>query len=389
MKLAVLAASVSRNAGGLFASVRQLCLELCGLGTEVTVLGLEDRHTAMDLGEWAPLRPATFRPYRPVSFGYAPEMFRALCGTGPEIAHSHGLWMYPSVAVSRWSRLAKAPYVISPRGMLDSWALRNSRWKKRVAGLCFENATLRRAACLHALSQSEAEAFRKLGFRAPICVIPNGVVVPERPVPRRPTWSRTLDDGAKVLLFLGRIHPKKGLKNLLRAWQCFERGSAQGRESWYLVIAGWDQSGHEEAMKRLARDLGLRQVRFAGPQFGDEKAASFGRAAAFVLPSYSEGLPMAVLEAWAYGLPVLMTPQCHLPVGFDRGAAVRIDPDSRSILEGLTTLLKASESDRCAMGQRARKLAQEEFAWPRVAADMNAVYGWILGGGTPPDCVLS
>jgi poly(glycerol-phosphate) alpha-glucosyltransferase len=130
-------------------------------------------------------------------------------------------------------------------------------------------------------------------------------------------------------------------------------------------------------------------VHFLGPQFGELKAACFQAAAAFILPSVSEGLPMTVLEAWAHGLPVLMTPQCNLPYGFQAGAALRIEPEAASIAEGLGLLFQMSDSERSGMGARGLALVKERYHWPTVAAQMVAVYTWVLGAGPAPDCLLN
>jgi poly(glycerol-phosphate) alpha-glucosyltransferase len=270
--------------------------------------------------------------------------------------------------------------------MLDPWALRNSAWKKRLAAWAYENANLRGAACIHALCDSELQAIRTYGLRNPVAVVPNGVDLPRQQVSKPTRWEADLPDGAKVLLYLGRLHPKKGLPNLLRAWRLSAR--ERGSSKWRLVIAGWDQGGHEAELRRLAEELCIAEtVVFAGPQFGEDKAASFHRATAFVLPSFSEGLPVAVLEAWAHGLPVVMTPQCNLPEGLAAGAAVQVDPEPASIAAGLWELFRMSDAEREAMGERGRRLVEERFSWPKIAQQMKAVYEWVLGGGPKPEWV--
>ncbi len=109
---------------------------------------------------------------------------------------------------------------------------------------------------------------------------------------------------------------------------------------------------------------------------------------AFILPSFSEGLPMSVLEAWAYELPVVMTPFCNLPEGFDAGAAILIQPDRSSIREGLLSLFEYSDVDLKTMGQKGRSLVASKFTWPTIAADMKSVYAWCLGGGDKPACMM-
>jgi poly(glycerol-phosphate) alpha-glucosyltransferase len=199
---------------------------------------------------------------------------------------------------------------------------------------------------------------------------------------------RTFAQGRKILLYLGRLHPKKNVANLIRAWKRIFNSHPSDRKGWVLALAGWDQAGHERELKTLTSDCGLMAgVRFFGPLFGPEKDAAYRICDAFVLPSLSEGLPMAVLEAWAYGKPVLMTPECNLPEGFATDAAIRIDTTANGIARGLMHLIEMTDSDCAAMGERGHALVAEKFSWPRVGEQMRSVYEWVLGGGAPPESV--
>jgi len=160
-------------------------------------------------------------------------------------------------------------------------------------------------------TDQERRHIRDYGLRNPVCVIPNGVDLPEdHQAPVLPPWSDRIPADAKVLLYLGRLHPKKGLPNLLQAWSMARRAVLAQARDWHLGIAGWDQGGHEADLRAQVSAAGLSKcVHFLGPQFGAGRAAAYRNAQAFILPSFSEGLPMAVLEAWAHSLPVLMTRQ--------------------------------------------------------------------------------
>jgi poly(glycerol-phosphate) alpha-glucosyltransferase len=133
--------------------------------------------------------------------------------------------------------------------------------------------------------------------------------------------------------------------------------------------------------------LEAASVIFTGPAFGDAKDALLRRADAFILPSFSEGLPMSVLEAWSYGLPVLMTEHCNIPEGFADNAAIRIGTDVESIAEGMRHLFRPPSSVLRSLGLNGRALVEERFTWPQVAAQMKEVYEWVLGGGAKPGCV--
>jgi len=304
--------------------------------------------------------------------------------------------------------------------MLDPWAVKNSAWKKRLALLLYEREHLANAACIRALCEAEAKAIRAFGLKNPICIVPNGIDIPEVSSQKSVVSSQKANgnefqvsgfsvsdfaSGRKTLLFLGRIHPKKGLVNLIKAWAVSNRKS----EEWVLAIAGWDQGGHESGLKRLATELGIAwadvrdsgagsgergvanlapsSLLFLGPQYGEDKAACYRNCDAFILPSFSEGLPMVVLEAWTHGKPVLMTPECNLPEGFAAGAALRIEPSAESIAQGLLLLFQFSISDLQSTGSRGRALVAGKFAWPIIAVEMKSVYDWVLGGGPKPECV--
>jgi glycosyltransferase involved in cell wall biosynthesis len=387
MKVGFLVSSISREAGGLFQSVRGLAKATMSEDARVSVFGICDAWSAVDSLEWGPLSVQTFQPqFR--TWGYSKQLLPALLAADLDILSVHGLWKYCSVASRRWHRQTGRPYIAHPEGMLESWALRNGRWKKRIAALLYENEYLRRAACLRALSEAEAQSIRACGLRNPICVIPNGVDLPEQP---DKSWTKT-DSGLfgefakdrKILLYLGRLHPKKNVASLIRAWN--EMSNSQGCRSdpWILAIAGWDQGGYASELKRIAA---VPSVVFPGPLFGADKDAVYRACDAFILPSLSEGLPMTVLEAWAYAKPVVMTPACNLPEGFSARAAVRIGSTPDEIGIGLKQLTETSDDDRRAMGNRGRTLAATKFSWPRIGEQMRLVFEWVIGSGSPPEDV--
>ena len=201
--------------------------------------------------------------------------------------------------------------------------------KKRVAAWLFENRNLSQAACLHALCEAEARSYRDFGLRNPICIIPNGVDVPEvgqkGPEARRQPWEDFVKPGRKRLLFLSRIHPKKGLVNLLRAW----KGISPLFNDWCLMVAGPDEVGHEAQLRSLCASLGIDDsVYFIGQAYGEDKRALLAAADAFVLPSFSEGISMAVLEAAGAALPVVLTHQCNFPQLAKAGGAIKLSEAS-------------------------------------------------------------
>ena len=396
MKVAMVSASLSRQAGGIFEIELALARQLQLLGTQCEAFGLKDSQWVVDSKHWEPVSATAFTHQGPAAFGYAPTLLQALLASESDIAHLQTLWMYPSVAIHNWSKITKRPYLVTPNGMLEPWALQNSGWKKKLAGLLYENRMLQGADCLQANTEKEVEDIRAYGLRNPVAIIPNGVTLPQTNVEASAPWRGKLRPGSKLLLYLGRLHAKKNLLNLIRAWAANCDGSSG---SWVLAIAGWDQGGHEAELKKLATDLklpwsDLRETSieptmhfpllFTGPAFGELKSAFYREADGFILPSLSEGLPMVVLEAWAHSKPVLMTPACNLPDGFNENAAFKMNPDLKSIGEGLQAMFDASDSTLNKMGENGRRLVEARFTWEQVAWQMKTVYEWVLGQESKP-----
>jgi glycosyltransferase involved in cell wall biosynthesis len=387
MNVSFLNASISRKAGGVFEVQRRLAQNMLETGDiKIDVFGLEDEFTDRDLDLWLPLSPDIHHIKGPVSFGYSPTLVTALKEKKSDLIHLHVIWMYPSIA----SMQVGIPYITTIHGMLDNWALKNSSFKKWMAAILYEKKALKKASVLQAFTAQEYNDIRNFGVKNPVCIIPNGVDIPtdtDKLKRQNPVWNETIQNNKKVLLFLGRIHPKKGLTNLIKAWETVH--NEQKNNDWVLAIAGWDQGGYEDELKKMVKDAQLgNEIFFLGSQFNLQKELCFAHADAFILPSFSEGLPMAVLEAWAYNLPVLMTRQCNLPKGFESGAALQIDTSTRSIADGLLNLFSASQAQLNAIGNAGNNLVRERFNWERVSSEIFKVYEWIVNKGTPPETII-
>jgi len=255
--------------------------------------------------------------------------------------------------------------------MFEPYILARARWKKRLVHWFFEDANFQHVCLWRALTAKEADQIRKCGINAPIVVAPNGLNPAEYPTPeKRAEWIPTprvprLTKVRPRLLFLSRIHPKKGLDLLLTAW------AGQSYKDWELVIAGPDEQGYLTAMERLAASLGIRdQVVFTGAVTGQTKIDLLYSADLFSLPSYSEGLPMSLLEAMACGVPVLATKQCNCPDVELSGAGWLCDPDLDSLVKALSVALNVAESERRQRGAAGRRLVERSFAWPKVASEI-------------------
>ena len=387
-KFVLVTSSLSKAAGGVALAVRGLANTYASLGHGSVICSLDEGLSCEKQKDIT----ATVRLCKcagPSSLGYSPALVAELHSAQGDLLHVHGLWMYHGHAAHVVARREALPRILSPHGMLDSWALKNSTWKKRIVGWLYENRNLRSTACIHALCESEYQSIRAYGLTNPVCVIPNGVDLPDLSLEQKlPPWNSRIDPNKNVMLFLGRIHPKKGIENLIRACRILKDRKLKEIEQWHLVIAGWSQNGHEEQLKQIAHELNLgTDVSFPGPLYDNAKDAALQSAKAFILPSFSEGLPMAVLEAWSHSLPVIMTRQCNIPEGFKTGAAVEIQTTAESISQGLQYFMSLSVAEQEDMGSKGQQLVRTQFTWPKIATQMIEVYKWVLGQGNKPDCV--
>ncbi|WCM29687.1 glycosyltransferase [Sphingomonas sp. QA11] len=379
LNLGILTTSLSSEAGGLFESVRFPANLMRERGHSVSVYGVTDPALTTTRDAWEVSHFRAFPSIGPKRFGFAPGLSRELDTKAFDALHLHGLWNHTSIAARSWNRKNDGALVISPHGMLDPWAQRNSQIKKRVAKWAFENANLRSAGVLRALCWAEADAIEALGLGVPIAVIPNGISLPGADyVPTKPA-----DTTRKRLLFLGRIHPKKGIAELIDAWAIAAAKSPTIRNDWVLQIAGWDDGDHLQHLVRLARERELDNVEFSGPLFGSAKQDAYANCDAFILPSYSEGMPMTVLEAWAHRKPVLMTHACNIPEGFVAGGAYRIETSPQPLAVALAYHLD-QPSALAETGERGRRLVEERFTWERIVDQHIGLFTWLSGRGPRP-----
>ena len=295
--------------------------------------------------------------------------------------------MWSDRVAAKAARALDKPHVVSPHGMLEPWAMANSALKKRVMWRAFQGRALHEARCLHALCEAELTAMRDLGLTNPIAVVPNGVNLSDfadLPAPAAFDDAFPSARDRRVLLFMARLHPKKGLVPLLQAW----KSVAPAFADWLLVIAGPDEGGHRAQLEQIVADAGLENaVLFTGMLDGALKRAALARAQTFVLPSHSEGFSIAILEAMAARLPVLLTPGCHFPDAVDAGAALEAQPQVEALGEALRQLLAQSEDERAQMGARGYELVARKYTWERVATNWKRLYLWCAREGEAPSSV--
>lgn len=368
-RIGLLTAWASRSGGGVFEAVVAQAALLRTLGAEPVVVALRDRHSAEDAARLAGCDLHHAEVLGPRLIGFAPKLGKLLDAAELDLLHLHGIWMYPSHAAAAWSRRSGKPCLVSPHGMLDPWITRRGRWKKTLARHGYEHRAWRRAAAFHALTVQEAADIGHETARWDSLIVPNAAP-PASMVP----WA----ERPPTILYLSRIHLKKNIAALVDAWSRLH-AAGQCRPDARLVIAGWGDAPDIAALEHILQ-AAPPSVEFVGPQFGADKARLLSDARFLVLPSLSEGLPMAILESWAAGTPVLMSSECNLPLGFKQGAALDCGMDSNSIAAALRRALAMGETEWLAMAQAAHRLAAGPFSRGAIARRWQRVYATLIDG---------
>lgn len=288
--------------------------------------------------------------------------------------HMHGLWQMPNLYPARAARKYGVPLILSPRGMLGAEALAFSRTRKRAFWALAQERAVKQVNCFHATCEAEAEDIRRAGLSAPIAIIPNGIDI-------QPTLAKL---AGKSVLYLGRVHPKKGIDRLIRAWGMI----ADRYPAWTLRIVGPSEIGCRDELESLVHTLRTPRVIFEGPLFGSDKYDAYSAAGVVVLPTLNENFGMVVAEALATGVPVISTKGAPWSGLETNRCGWWVDHGPDALAKALTSCISLSDEERQAMGTRGRTWMLKEFGWDTIAANMARVYEWCSGRGDRPEYVM-
>lgn len=294
-----------------------------------------------------------------------------------DILHTHGLWLMPNIYPSWAAKIpgARAKVMLSPRGMLSEAALKFSRIKKSLFWAFVQQRALETVSVLHATSEAEIHDIRSAGLKLPVALIPNGVDLPDIAAPAEPR--------IKEILYLGRLHPKKGIDILIRAWGAI----ATRRPEWRLRLIGPSEDGYDSKLRQLVAKLQVPRVSIEGPAYGPDRLAAYRRASLFALPTLNENFGMVVAEALAAELPVICSrgaPWSDLSV---KKCGWWVETDVEPFSDALEEATGKTSSELADMGARGRAWMARDFGWSGIASDMLAVYRWLADGGSPPQTI--
>lgn len=360
------------SAGGPSRSVPMLVKGLAELGADVTLMTQRSERMnthALD-GTTAKLHILDSFNSEDIEAFIRKEKF--------DIVQLQSMWDLRYHKLAKICRKLNIPYIETPRGMLEPWSLSQKKWKKRLAMALYQKPDLNAASCIFTTAVEESQHVHNLGIMAPCSVIPNGIETEGYPC------RQSMEMVKKQVLFLSRIHIKKGIELLLEAWQRL----IADFPDWKLVIVGNGDADYIESLKTMSRNMKIdKSVEILAPVFGQAKVKLYQESSLFCLPSYSENFGMVIAEAMSCGVPVLTTTNCPWTLLNDTGTGWCINLSVDNLESTLRSALSQSPEHLYEMGQRASRLVYERYNYHNVALRTIELYKWILGAANKPNFV--
>ncbi len=387
-----------KSAASIIHNISDIGKKSCGLGQVALNLAYEQIKFGYDIRIWCTSTAedvkmayastnihqgviVRFLPLGPQRLALSPPMIKAAKKGHMQVdlVHQHGIWTFNSGVTRILHNRQNAPYVIAPHGSLERWALKRSRWKKKIALIAYERANLFGADCIHAVSEAEILDIRDYGLTCPIALIPNCI---------SDQWLNCwgtaesfrerhgIPADRRVLLFLSRITPKKGLIMLAKAIHAIRKDFSD----WILVVAGMDEFGHRHEVEYFVEQFDLKgMVIFVGPLYNQQKRDAFAAAELFILPSHSEGAPIVILESLGARVPVITTKASPWKELTENACGWWTDASIGGISEALVEASHLSREHLSDMGNRGYQLVKNQYTWAISAQKTSELYEWILG----------
>jgi glycosyltransferase involved in cell wall biosynthesis len=381
MRVLLVGESLSPAFGGTAAAMAHHANYLVRAGVDVACVTFDGSSAQPAVRLEPGVRLHRARTAGPRRLGFSPDISESIDRVQPDVVHVHGLWRLPFAQAFAAAERRSVPTVISVHGMLHGRALRQRAPGKALARVLFQDRMIHRASCLHATAGAEAQEIRSAGFRTPVAIVPWGVELSAAQAAPEPPSS---DVRPATVLYLGRLHPGKGLDTLVDAWRSVHRRFTSAR----LIFAGPNEDGYEARLKALASDLtAAGSIIFAGPADPDARERLFESAAIAVLPSPAENFGFVVPEALARGVPVIATHGAPWEILAAERCGWWVAADAASLGAALDEALRLPASELREMGARGRRLVGERFSWPAATAATLELYEWLRGRAPMPPFV--
>ena len=367
MKILTFISSLDINSGGPSRSVPMLVKGLVEFGVDVTLMTIRSKNMNVHALEGTTARLKVLEP----SFTRR-EITRYLKDEKFHLIQIQSMWDWPYHKVMVEARKLGIPYIVTPRGMLEPWSLSQKKWKKKLAWWLYQRNDVQKSVCVFTTAKMEAEHVTNLGITTCKAVIPNGIETESYPC------KTSVDVVKKQVLFLSRVHVKKGIEVLFEVWKQIH----PDYEDWQLLVIGNGEAEYIHSLENRVECLGLKEsIKILPPVFGNDKIQIYQESALFCLPSYSENFGMAIAEAMSCGTPVITTTNCPWNILNDTKTGWCIDLNVDNLERALREALSMNPTELYDMGQKASKLIYENFDYRNVTRKTLKLYEWLLNGG--------
>jgi glycosyltransferase involved in cell wall biosynthesis len=373
MKVLTFVSSIDLSSGGPSRSVPMLVKGLAELGVDITLMTIRSENMNVHALEGTTAKLKVLEP----SFTRK-EIAQYLKEEKYHLIQIQSMWDWPYHKVMVEARRQNIPYIVTPRGMLEPWSLSQKKWKKKLAWWLYQRNDVQKSVCVFTTAKMEADHVNDLGITTCKSVIPNGIETDGYP-------CKTAIEGVKKqVLFLSRVHVKKGIELLFEAWKRIHPENTD----WQLLVIGNGEAEYIHSLENRVESLGMKDcIKILPPVFGDAKIKVYQESALFCLPSFSENFGMVIAEAMSCGTPVITTTNCPWNILNDTKTGWCIDLSVDNLEHALREAMTMSSVDLYAMGQKASKLIYENFDYRSVTLKILRLYEWLLNGGEKPEFI--
>ena len=372
MKIIHIVPDIGEEANGVATVVNELSVNSISKASQITIATIRTKHKHQGINYYITKKINFLRSFD-ISFPLMFFTYRKLQENC--ILHNHGLWSFINIAIALYPLKIRSKLIVSPHGTLSKWSMQHKRFRKKLFWQ-IQKLLLIRADIIHVTSIEELHEVRDLNIKTPIAVIPNGV----RDFGRR---TNVKSENTKEILFLSRLHPKKGLDNLISAWMRIENQYP----NWHLKICGTGEPSYILELKRKTHEMKSRRIHFLDPLYGAKKTSAYMNADVFILPTYSENFGMVIAEALMNECPVIVGKGAPWSKVAEVGCGWWIENDIETISSTLIDAFSCSDAIRQSMGQKGRKWMKNDFDWNSITHKMILSYEWLSGNTPKPDWI--
>ena len=373
MKILSFVSSLDMSSGGPSRSVPMLVKGLAELGVDITLMTIRSENMNIHALEGTTAKLKVLSP----SFSRK-EIAKYLADERFELIQIQSVWEMPYHKVILEARKQNIPYIVTPRGMLEPWSLSQKKWKKKLAWWLYQRNDVQKSACVFTTAKMEAEHVSNLGITTCKAVIPNGIETDAYPC------KSSVEGVKKQVLFLSRVHVKKGIELLFEAWKRLHSDYVD----WQLLVIGNGEAEYIHSLENRVESLGLKDsIKILPPVFGEAKIKVYQESALFCLPSFSENFGMVIAEAMSCGTPVITTTNCPWEILNETDTGWCVDLSVDNLERALREAMEMDANALYDMGQRASKFIFDNFDYRSVTRKTLRLYEWLLNSGEKPEFV--